>query len=369
MAAFILVIVGNVVCATANSMNPFIIGSVFMGTGAGLGEMIALAVAGEIAPTKNRGIYIGGMIMTILPFCPAVLYAQLITHASTWRWVGLVIGGWSFIGLVLTFAFYWPPPRQIGLTRSELLRRIDYVGGFLSAGGVTLFLVGLTLPSQGQNYTWSSGAVIANVVVGVCCLAAFVIWEWRFARYPMFPARLKEKNARVLTILLIVTFVSGANFFAVCCGQSHPKTDVEKEGQLDYRQLLTTLPCYQVLIFWPTQFQTVYAQNNAISQGVGSLPVGFGVILGSILCTGLITVLKGKIRPLMVVSCIIMTAGNYHLCRTIRICADLFSQRQWSIGSCFVDELVRGLVHHIPRLRRCGRGNRSLSSHRRHRVP
>lgn len=87
-------------------MNVFIIGSVFMGMGAGIGELVSLSVAGEIAPTKNRGLYIGGMIMTILPFCPAVLYAQLITYASTWRWVGLVIGGWCFIGLVLTVMFY-----------------------------------------------------------------------------------------------------------------------------------------------------------------------------------------------------------------------------------------------------------------------
>ena len=83
MAAYVLIIVGNVVCATANSMNVFIIGSVLMGVGAGLGELISLAVTGEIAPTKNRGIYIGGMIMTILPFCPAVLYAQLVTYAGT----------------------------------------------------------------------------------------------------------------------------------------------------------------------------------------------------------------------------------------------------------------------------------------------
>jgi MFS family permease len=83
MAAFVLIIIGNVVCATAPSMNVFIIGSVLMGIGAGLGELISLAVTGEIAPTKNRGIYIGGMIMTILPFCPAVLYAQLVTYAAT----------------------------------------------------------------------------------------------------------------------------------------------------------------------------------------------------------------------------------------------------------------------------------------------
>lgn len=214
MVAFLLIIVGNVICATANNMNVFIVGSVLMGVGAGLGELISLAVAGEIAPTKNRGIYIGGMIMTILPFCPAVLYAQLISYASSWRWVGLVIGGWSFIGLVLTFFFYRPPPRQSEFTKTELLRRIDYVGGFLSAAGITMFLVGLVLPAQ-QSYTWSDPSVVANLVVGALSIVAFVVWEWRFAKFPMFPARLKEKNPRVLAILLLVTFVSGANFFAV----------------------------------------------------------------------------------------------------------------------------------------------------------
>jgi MFS family permease len=243
MLSFILIMLGNIVCATAQSMNTFIVGSVFMGVGAGLGELIALAVAGEIAPTKNRGIYIGGMIMTILPFCPAVLYAQLVSYASTWRWVGLIIGGWSFIGLLLTFAFYWPPPRHIGVSRSELLRRIDYVGGFLSAAGVTLVLVGLTLPTQqqssGQNNSWHSAPVLATIVVGGCSLVVFAIWEWRFAKYPMFPARLKEKNPRVLAVLLLVTFVSGANFFAVCRRQSSSSVVRAQKTTFSFERTLT----------------------------------------------------------------------------------------------------------------------------------
>ena len=241
MASFGLIILGNVVCAISKTMNVFIIGSVFMGVGAGMGELISLAVAGEIAPTKNRGIYIGGMIMTIVPFCPAVLYAQLITCSSTWRWVGLIIGAWSFIGLVVTFAFYWPPPRRSEFTRRKLLEHIDYLGGILSGAGITLFLIGLTFPTEG--YRWNSPLVLANVILGLCFIIAFVVWEWQFARYPMFPARLKEKNLWVLAILLLVTAVSGANFFAV-------------------------------LINWPSQYQNVYAQNNAVSQGIGALPVG-----------------------------------------------------------------------------------------------
>jgi len=215
-ASFVLVIVGNIVCATAHDIRPFIVGSCLMGAGAGTGELVSLAVAGEIAPTKNRGIYIGGMIMTIIPFCPAVLYAQLVAYSSSWRWCGLIIGGWGFIGLVITLIWYRPPPRQLEYTRKELLQRIDYVGGFLSAAAITLFLVGLTLPIQNiLEYPWTDARVLVLVILGLILFGVFVLWEWRFAPHPMFPRRLGEKNARVLWILLIVTFVSGANFFAV----------------------------------------------------------------------------------------------------------------------------------------------------------
>ena len=225
-------------------MNVFIVGSVLMGVGAGIGEMVALAVAGEIAPPRNRGYYVGGMIMTIVPFCPSVLYAQLIAYSSTWRWVGLLIGAWSLVGLVLTVVFYQPPPRRSDMTRRELAKQIDYVGGLLSAAGLTLFLVGLSLVSQG--YGWTSAQILAPLIIGALLIIAFGIWEAKFVKYPMFPARLGQ-NPRVLTIILLITFVAGANFFAV-------------------------------LVFWPTQYQVIYAEPNAVSAGIGSLPVGYAAL-------------------------------------------------------------------------------------------
>jgi hypothetical protein len=41
--------------------------------------------------------------------------------------------------------FYWPPPRvnSVGLTKAQILGRIDYIGGFLSVTGFALFLLGL----------------------------------------------------------------------------------------------------------------------------------------------------------------------------------------------------------------------------------
>lgn len=120
------------------------------GIGAGLNELIALAATGEMVPTAKRSLYVGLVVFTILPFAPSVLYAQLIVGASSWRWIGAFVGGWNFIGGVLLVLFYRPPPRNNskGYTRTEILRRIDYIGGFLSIGGVLCFMMGMQWGAQ-----------------------------------------------------------------------------------------------------------------------------------------------------------------------------------------------------------------------------
>ena len=80
-----LLIIGNCVCATANDMNIFIGGQVFNGVGAGINELTALAATSEMAPTKKRGLYVGALIFSIIPFTPSVLYAQLIAYYGSWR--------------------------------------------------------------------------------------------------------------------------------------------------------------------------------------------------------------------------------------------------------------------------------------------
>lgn len=85
------------------------------------------------------------LIFTIVPFVPSVMYGQLIAYYSSWRWLGLICGLWAFIGLLFVAIFYFPPPRvnSEGLSRKEVLRQIDYLGGFLSVGGMLLFMASI----------------------------------------------------------------------------------------------------------------------------------------------------------------------------------------------------------------------------------
>lgn len=120
-------------------------GMAIAGAGAGVNELTALAATSEMAPTRKRGIYVSALIFTIVPFCPSVLWAQLIAYYSHWRYVGAFCGAWSAFGLLVTIFFYFPPPRvnSQGLSKKEIIGRIDFVGGFLSITGLIVFLAGL----------------------------------------------------------------------------------------------------------------------------------------------------------------------------------------------------------------------------------
>lgn len=157
----VFLMIGMVVCGTASDMNNFIGGETFnnsltpwqlyslvsgmslAGVGAGINELTALAVTAELAPVAKRGKYCAVLIFTILPFCGSIMYGQLISYYTNWRWIALFCGLWQFVGFALTVAFYFPPPRpnSDGMSRREVLRRIDYVGGGLSVVGMLLFMV------------------------------------------------------------------------------------------------------------------------------------------------------------------------------------------------------------------------------------
>jgi hypothetical protein len=115
------------------------------GVGAGINELTALAATSELAPTAKRGKYVAVLIFTILPFCPSVLWAQLIAAHAGWRYIGLLCGLWATVGFVMTAIFYFPPPRvnSTGLTRREVIQQIPFVSGFLSIVGMILFIAGL----------------------------------------------------------------------------------------------------------------------------------------------------------------------------------------------------------------------------------
>lgn len=117
---------------------------VISGLGAGFNELIALAGTSELVPVKKRGVYVASVVFTILPFCPSTMWAQLIAKDSTWRWIGMLVGVWNLVGLVLVATCYKDPARNNRRRpRKEILREIDYLGGLFSTVGALLFMMGM----------------------------------------------------------------------------------------------------------------------------------------------------------------------------------------------------------------------------------
>ncbi|KAJ5889403.1 hypothetical protein N7504_010213 [Penicillium tannophilum] len=271
-----LIVLGMIVCSTANTMNIFIAGMAIAGAGAGVNELTALAATSEMAPTRKRGVYVAVLIFTILPFCPSVLWAQLIAYYSSWRYVGAFSGAWNAFGLLITVLFYFPPPRanSVGLSRREVIKRIDFVGGFLSITGLIVFLAGLQW--GGYMYAWTSAHVLAPLIIGFLLLVAFAFWEIYGAKYPIFPTRLKQEP-RTLGLTLVITCISGCNFFSV-------------------------------LMFWPTESFNVYG-HDPVEVGLRSLPIGFAILAGACIVLVLLSVFRGHNKELLIASSVLMTAG------------------------------------------------------------
>ncbi len=119
--------------------------------------------------------------------------------------------------------------------------------------------------------------MLVPLLLGIFLLFAFVAWEMWGAKYPMFPRRLWQ-NRRILAMTLIITFISGANFFSV-------------------------------ILFWPTQSYNVYG-HDPIGCGVRGLPIGFGILVGASVVLWLLSLLRGRNRELLIISSVMMTAGE-----------------------------------------------------------
>ncbi|KKK26085.1 hypothetical protein AOCH_006770 [Aspergillus ochraceoroseus] len=265
--------VGMILCAATPNGNGFIAGQTLTGMGTAIQELMAISVITELVPTQSRGYYSALLVSSFLPFAPASLYGQLIARAN-WRYCGCMIAIWNFLTAVVIGLFYNPPPRSnsAGLSHSELLRRIDYIGGLIVTAGILLFLIGLNW--GGQAYPWTSAQVIACVVIGGCLVLLFLAYEAFWAPFPMFPRRLLL-HPRSFVALMIVIFMAGINYIPI-------------------------------LFFWVLQSIAVYDSSH-LQAGIRTLPFGFCILGGAIISGVMLSFFKQHLRVIMTCFCVIQT--------------------------------------------------------------
>jgi len=143
----------------------------------------------ESVPVKYRGYSLAIVTAFVFPFTPYVLYSQLLSTYHTWRWgpwISFIYNALCGIGLLLTY-FPRAHVRAEGFTARAILKRIDYLGAFLSIVGLTLFLV--ALQAGGYTHSWKSAYVLCTLLIGFAMIVAWIVWEYRTIHPMVSPAR------------------------------------------------------------------------------------------------------------------------------------------------------------------------------------
>lgn len=174
-------------------------------------------------------------------------------------------------GIVLTY-FPVPHHKLHGKTKLQILSKIDWMGGFLSISGLTIFLV--ALQAGGYSHPWKSAYVLCTLIIGLLLIIAFVVWEVKFAKHPMVPHALFE-GQNVVAMTFLIAFVGGMNF-------------------------------YSLLNFFPLSFTNIY-DPDPVKVGLMALGPAIGTTIGATLGNALVAWTGGRAREVLFVSCILMT--------------------------------------------------------------
>jgi MFS family permease len=269
----IMIMVGISLIGGARNFEMGVAGMTLSGAGAGICELTALAGISDIVPVRQRGIALALMTACIVPFTPYVMYSQMLSVHATWRWgqwIALMWNGIVFIGLATTY-FPKSHPRMEGFTKRKILARIDYVGAILSITGITLFLV--ALQAGGYTHPWTSAYVLAQLIIGLLLIAAWVVWEAKFAKFPMVPKEMFQ-GQRIVALAFFIAFVAGMNF-------------------------------YSVINFFPLSFGAVY-DPDPVQVGLKGLGYGISTTVGAVFFNALLST-KIPAKAILLVAAILMS--------------------------------------------------------------
>jgi hypothetical protein len=104
---------------------------------------------------------------------------------------------------------------------------------------------------------------------------AWVIWEWKFAKFPMIPKEL-FRGQKIIGTSFFIAFVGGMNF-------------------------------YSLLNFFPLTFTAMY-DPSPVAVGLKGLGYGISVTIGATIFNSLLSIWKGHNKALVLFACILMTA-------------------------------------------------------------
>ncbi|CAG8973892.1 hypothetical protein HYALB_00003670 [Hymenoscyphus albidus] len=227
---------GSIVFAAAPASTAFIIGRAISGCGAsGIVTGVFIAIAHAV-PLHLRPIYNStvGALECIASIVGPVIGGALTTCVS-WRWcfwLNLPVGGFTVV--VLIFFFKNSPNQKIteGSIASKL-KQLNFLHLIVFSGGIVCLL--LALERGGTIDSWSSGRIIALLVVSGVAFAVFVALEMLRKERAVIPRSILTNKTVGLCVLYAFCASAAFNltdYFLPLWFQAIKEVSAAKSGQM-----------------------------------------------------------------------------------------------------------------------------------------
>ncbi|KIW30271.1 uncharacterized protein PV07_06026 [Cladophialophora immunda] len=275
LASIFIFELGSLICGVANDSTTLIVGRAIAGMGgAGIASGSYTIIAFS-APPKHRPAFTGVMGATFgVASVIGPLLGGVFTDNLTWRWcfyINLPIGG-AASAIILAFFRTPKAARPQAAPLKEKLLQMDFPGTFTLMAAIVCYL--LAMQWGGATKPWSSGSVIAVLVLFGVLIIVFVVIEYFSGdRALLQPRLLKDRTIAAMSAYI---FTVAGSFFV----------------------LLYYLPIY---------FQAT-RNVSAAKSGIDNLPLVLGASLFTVFSGGLLTV-WGQYIPLMALGSILASVG------------------------------------------------------------
>ncbi|GLA15304.1 siderophore transporter [Aspergillus niger] len=203
---------GTIVEASSSTVEQFAAGAVLYQIGYTAIILLVEVLVADVTSLRSR------LLFSYIPTLPFLINAWIsgnITGAvlgvTTWRWgIGMFAIIYPICTLPLLMVLYIvyhrakkdgtvdhiaSSFRTLGVRRLaiELFWQLDVIGIILMIAFLAMILVPLTI-AGGLDSQWKKAKIIVPLVLGLCCIPAWVVWE-RTCKHPMVPFKLLKDRA------------------------------------------------------------------------------------------------------------------------------------------------------------------------------
>lgn len=331
LISILLVGVGSGIAGAADSLAVIIVGRLLQGIRGGGVPLVAELIISDMVPLQERSKMLGMVMATsCLGLLLGPIFSGIIVGNTTWKWIFWINCPLAAASILCLFPVLGRrTDEQKGAVKQFLAtaRQFDWVGNILLPSSTIAILLPLTM--GGRMYEWSSFRVVLPLVLGICGIAGFGIYEGYY-KHPLIPLQLL-RNASAVSLQLQSSLQSmllmWVNYFLTVYFQSVLEMSPERAG-------FNLMPTIVGMVV----FSIIGGMAMSMFKGRWSILINLSAFSLLAIGLGIFTILDAKSSTAVhAVLQIVVAAGNGLLMATLLPALQAYFSEDdiWSVTSLF----------------------------------